>query len=59
MEVEANQFAGALLMPTRLLRQRALRFGSRQLHDEHVGELAREFKVSEQAMAIRLSTLGL
>jgi len=30
-----------------------------QLHDEHVSELAREFKVSEQAMAIRLSTLGL
>jgi Zn-dependent peptidase ImmA (M78 family) len=58
IEVEANQFAGALLMPTRLLRDRASRYGS-QIHDEHVSELAREFKVSEQAMAIRLDTLGL
>jgi Zn-dependent peptidase ImmA (M78 family) len=58
-EIEANQFAATLLMPTRLLTQRASRFGVRQLHDEHVTELAREFKVSEQAMTIRLATLAL
>jgi Zn-dependent peptidase ImmA (M78 family) len=58
MEVEANQFAAALLMPTRLLKQRAHRFSVRQLDDSVVSELAREFKVSEQAMAIRLDALG-
>lgn len=59
VEVEANQFAAALLMPTRLLRQRAHRYGSRQLDDSLVAELAREFRVSEQAMTIRLDALGL
>lgn len=58
-EVEANQFAAALLMPSKLLRSRAARFANRQLDDRDVSELARDFKVSEQAMAIRLSTLGL
>jgi Zn-dependent peptidase ImmA (M78 family) len=58
IEVEANQFAGALLMPSRLLKERISEYGTK-LHDEHVSELAREFKVSEQAMAIRLATLGL
>ena len=58
-EVEANQFAAALLMPSNLLRERAQRYGERQLDDQNVAALAREFKVSEQAMVIRLSTLGL
>jgi Zn-dependent peptidase ImmA (M78 family) len=58
-EVEANQFAAALLMPGQLLRQRATRFGLSQLDDLHVSELAREFKVSDQAMAIRVAALGL
>ena len=58
IEVEANQFAGALLMPSRLLRARVAKIGA-QINDEHVSELAKEFKVSEQAMAIRLSSLGL
>ncbi len=58
-EVEANQFAATLLMPSRLLSQRVSRLGAGRLNDDHVSELAREFKVSEQAMAIRLSTLGL
>jgi hypothetical protein len=46
-------------MPGKLLRQRVARFHSMHLNDEQVGELAREFKVSDQAMAIRLDTLGL
>lgn len=59
MEVEANQFAAALLMPGSLVRERAQDFGTTQLDDLHVSALAKEFKVSEQAMAIRLSVLGL
>ena len=57
-EIEANQFAACLLMPTKLLEARikALRTGS--LRDSHVTYLANEFEVSEQAMTIRLSTLG-
>jgi Zn-dependent peptidase ImmA (M78 family) len=57
-EIEANQFAASLLMPTKLLegRIKALRTGS--LRDVHVTQLANEFEVSEQAMTIRLSTLG-
>lgn len=51
-EVEANAFAAALLMPARLVRER---FAS--IKDP--SELAREFKVSEEAMKIRLGTLRL
>lgn len=59
-EVEANQFAATLLMPAELLRQQAtkLRAGSGLL-DVHVSLLAERFDVSEQAMTIRLDTLGL
>jgi Zn-dependent peptidase ImmA (M78 family) len=47
-----------LLVPSKLLMRtiQALKVGS--LCDDHVEELANEFEVSEQAMAIRLSTLG-
>jgi Zn-dependent peptidase ImmA (M78 family) len=57
-EIEANQFAACLLMPSKLLMRsiKALKVGS--LCDDHVEELANEFEVSEQAMTIRLSTLG-
>jgi Zn-dependent peptidase ImmA (M78 family) len=58
-EVEANQFAAALLMPSELLRERVKRFNVVHLDDDHVAELAGDFKVSEQAMAIRLNGLGL
>ena len=59
IEVEANQFAATLLMPSSLLRRRAATYAVGKLDEEHVSQLAREFKVSEQAMTIRLSTLGL
>lgn len=57
-EIEANQFAACLLMPSKLLerRMKELRIGS--LRDDQVEKLAQEFEVSEQAMTIRLSTLG-
>jgi Zn-dependent peptidase ImmA (M78 family) len=58
MEVQANQFAATLLMPTKLLRERARRL-QRPLTENDVKTLTTEFKVSEQAMTIRLSGLGL
>ncbi len=59
-EVEANQFAASLLMPTKSLRQRIAKLpGATPLLDHHVSLLAKEFQVSEQAMTIRLTSLGL
>ena len=51
-EVEANQFAAALLMPADLLRQEFER-------TQELAVLARLFNVSEAAMGIRLSQLRL
>lgn len=58
-EIEANQFAASLLMPSRLLRAEIKHLGTENLFDYQVSELAEKFEVSEQAMTIRLSTLGL
>lgn len=62
-EAEANQFAASLLMPAYLVREKA---GDRNLdlywddwRDSLVSDLAREFKVSVEAMSIRLHHLGL
>jgi Zn-dependent peptidase ImmA (M78 family) len=57
-EIEANQFAAALLMPSRLVRQEVSKFGTAHLLDHHVSALAETFGVSEQAMTIRLTALG-
>ena len=57
-EVEANWFAASLLMPATLIREHVEKIGARALHDQHVIRLAKKFLVSEQAMTIRLSTLG-
>ena len=51
-EVEANQFAAALLMPAELVRAEWER-------DKSIAGLARRFNVSEEAMGIRIATLGL
>ena len=60
MEIEANQFAAGLLMPGRLLRRRVRELArGGPLLDHLVRDLATEFGVSEQAMTIRLTTLGL
>ena len=64
-EIEANQFAAELLMPRRLLleaiRDRLVGHAASDEEDkefdELVDELAKRFKVSRQAMAIRLGTL--
>lgn len=49
-EIEANTLAADLLMPWHLLRP---------LSDKPVEELAKRFQVSQQAMNIRLETLGI
>jgi Zn-dependent peptidase ImmA (M78 family) len=57
-EIEANQFAACLLMPSRLVEARIKALRTTSLRDFHVTLLANEFQVSEQAMTIRLSALG-
>src|SRR6266404_2150109 len=51
-EVQANQFAAALLMPEELVR-------TEWQQTKNVAQLARRFNVSEEAIGIRLSRLGL
>lgn len=58
-EIEANQFAACLLMPSKLVREQVAQLGGVPLLDYQVSELANIFVVSEQAMTIRLTTLGL
>lgn len=58
-EIEANQFASVLLMPTSVLRRETTRLGGGRLMDRDVDELAHLFEVSIQAMTIRLNALGL
>jgi Zn-dependent peptidase ImmA (M78 family) len=58
-EIEANQFAACLLMPVNVMQAAVKRLASGTIFDGDVEELARLFKVSEQAMTIRLTTLGL
>jgi Zn-dependent peptidase ImmA (M78 family) len=50
-EIQANMFAAALLMPERQVRK----FWA---ETRSIGEMARIFKVSRQAMGIRLADLG-
>ncbi len=57
-EIDANQFAASLLMPSKLLEASIKALRTFSLRDSHVTRLANEFEVSEQAMTIRLSTLG-
>ena len=58
-EIEANQFAAALLMPAQLIQNQIAKFGVAHLLDHHVSSLADTFSVSEQAMTIRLGSLGI
>ena len=57
-EIEANQFAAALLMPADLINKEMAALGGGALLDWHVSQLASTFEVSEQAMTIRLTKLG-
>ncbi|WP_438019652.1 ImmA/IrrE family metallo-endopeptidase [Sorangium sp. So ce315] len=60
-EIEANQFAACLLMPSKLVRDRVAELAgpTAPILDHHVERLAKTFDVSEQAMTIRLMTLRL
>lgn len=62
VEIAANNFAAALLMPADLVRARYTkrwRAGTSRHLGEVVEELADDFDVSEQAMRFRLMNLGL
>jgi Zn-dependent peptidase ImmA (M78 family) len=56
-EIEANQFAASLLMPAEMVHHHVQALKS-QYVEQVVPRLAKQFKVSEQAMAFRLSSLG-
>ncbi len=57
VEIEANKFAAALLMPKDLISSAEPGKGS-PLSSDDVEELARRFAVSQQAMTFRLENLG-
>lgn len=60
-EIEANAFAASILMPEKMVRD----FAGRELkqnpatREDFVGNLAKTFDVSAEAMSIRLSNLGI
>jgi len=57
-DLEANQFAGELVMPTKLLQRAVANIGNVPLTEEHIQDLAARFGVTLQSMTIRLSRLG-
>lgn len=58
-EIEANRFAAELLIPERILLQEITRLGVQDLSDDNaMQQLAKQFQVSVQAMANRLTSLG-
>ena len=57
--MEANLFAAELLMPERLLTKDIAEVESLELDlEDQLEKLAKKYGVSQQAMAIRLSSLG-
>jgi predicted transcriptional regulator len=58
LEVQANQFAASLLMPAKIIREEVASL-RKPLQEADVKALAQRFRVSEQAMTIRLTTLNL
>lgn len=57
LEIEANQFASTLLMPEALVRESMHALPNIDI-EEVVAKLARTFRVSQEAVAFRLATLG-
>ncbi len=51
--MEANRFAANLIIPMERLREEVGEIG-RQISDDAIVALARKFRVSQQAMSIRL-----
>lgn len=58
MEIEANAFAMALLMPLPLLKKEFIATKTLSV-DAQTKELAKRFKVSPHVMAARLLSLGM
>lgn len=58
-EIQANQFAAALLMPADLVRAEVKRIGIDLADESSLSSLADAFQVSRQAMSFRLANLGL
>jgi Zn-dependent peptidase ImmA (M78 family) len=56
-EIEANQFAAELLIPTEFLRSDVKKLHVEEIEDA-IRELADKYRVSVQAMTIRLTSLG-
>lgn len=57
-EIEANQFAAALLMPEDLLAKSLGALGDNPDVEDAIRSLAQTFEVSQEAMTIRLKNLG-
>ncbi len=57
-EIEANNFAAALIMPKDFILDEIKNLKRSYLVDDDIENLAETFKVSIQAMSIRLSNLG-
>ncbi|NNN19820.1 MAG: ImmA/IrrE family metallo-endopeptidase [Acidimicrobiaceae bacterium] len=58
-EMEANLFAAELLMPIAFLDVDLAKLSTAQLSaDEQINKLAEQYKVSEQALTLRLTYLG-
>jgi Zn-dependent peptidase ImmA (M78 family) len=58
-EIQANQFAAALLMPEKLIREEMAAAHLDLDDEEDVSNLAKRFNVSGAAMTFRLKNLGL
>jgi Zn-dependent peptidase ImmA (M78 family) len=58
-EIEANQFAAELLMPERFVKADVAALPGDLDIESAISRLAQRYEVSEQAMTIRLSVLGL
>jgi Zn-dependent peptidase ImmA (M78 family) len=58
-DLEANAFAGELVLPSKLVKQAAQGIGHAPLTEEQIQDLATRFDVTVQSMTIRLSRLGL
>ena len=58
-EIEANAFAAELLMPEEAMRERLRRVSVDIQNSEAVKRMAHEFLVSEAALTVRLTRLGL
>ena len=60
VEIEANQFAASLLMPSSLIRVEIERLENTKFNEEEkIERLADKFEVSVQAMTIRLTNMKL